>query len=296
MSIFQNSFFSWAGQVERLTNVKDTLISAVTGKGVQSNTGIKAVDKVLSAAASNPFTTAAVVAVGVNPSGALAAGKAAFSALPAGGKVAAVVAAPVVVGAVASNPKIVNEVAKAPSALANFGSNTANFAANPSIDSAKKIIQQNPIISGALVAGAAVAAGGAVATGVNYLNTQAIKQNTKQIVAGDTSGYVPAGTDPLELAKMLDKLNSTSKEDVKIAEIQAKALAEQNETQIKIAEIQAKALSSQAQPVAAVTPLAATPIKKATVKKKAKKKTTKKKKKVTKKRKVYKRKKKSKRK
>lgn len=62
MGIFDNPFFSIAGQKERLTNVYETLKAAVTLQGVQSNTGIKPVDVVLSSAASNPYLTAAVVA------------------------------------------------------------------------------------------------------------------------------------------------------------------------------------------------------------------------------------------
>jgi hypothetical protein len=81
----------------------------------------------------------------------------------------------------------------------------------------------------------------------------------------------------MTLTKWLQAQNNpaTTKEDVKIAEINAKALADQNETALQIAKIQAQ------NPIvpAAASPPAATPIKKATTKKK----TTKKKKKSTKK-------------
>lgn len=69
MALFQSNFFSFAGQKERLSNVVQTVKAAVTGKGVQSNTGVGAVDKVLSTAASNPFVTAGVVAAGVSAAG-----------------------------------------------------------------------------------------------------------------------------------------------------------------------------------------------------------------------------------
>lgn len=59
-SIFKNKFFSLAGQKERVTNVVKTVVSAVTLKGVKSNTGNAVVDKVLSSAASNPYVTAGI--------------------------------------------------------------------------------------------------------------------------------------------------------------------------------------------------------------------------------------------
>jgi len=59
-SIFQNKFFSVTGQKERVTNVVKTIASAVTLKGVQSNTGNATADKVLSTLASNPYMTAGI--------------------------------------------------------------------------------------------------------------------------------------------------------------------------------------------------------------------------------------------
>lgn len=72
--IFQNKFLSVAGQKERIANVGNTLKAAVTLRGVQSNTGNKTVDTVLSAAASNPYLTAAPIAASK-----LIAGKAAVA-------------------------------------------------------------------------------------------------------------------------------------------------------------------------------------------------------------------------
>jgi len=64
-SIFQNKFLSVAGQKERLKNVVQTIKSAVTGSGVQSNIKSNVVNKVLSTAASHPFITAGVAAAGI---------------------------------------------------------------------------------------------------------------------------------------------------------------------------------------------------------------------------------------
>lgn len=178
MSIFVNPFFSGKGQVERLKNVKDTLVAAVTGKGVQANTPSKAVNTVLSAAASNPFTTAAVVTP-VNTAKAAVAG---FNALPAAGKVASAIAAPVVIGAVVSNPSSIGKAAQAPAALSNFGSNVGGFINNPSTEAAKGIFKENPVISSIVGIGTAAVIG-AAATGAitSAANTVAVKANTKAV-------------------------------------------------------------------------------------------------------------------
>jgi len=163
VGIFSTPFFSIAGQKERLSNVGKTLYAAVTGQGVQSNTGIKTVDKALSAAASNPFTTAAVVTVAAAPLKTLSLAKSAFNALPATGKVAVVAAAPIVTSAVVSNPKIVTSAAKAPKELSRFGSDVGGLIKEPSVKKAKELLQESPLIVTALgVAGVAAVGPGIV--------------------------------------------------------------------------------------------------------------------------------------
>lgn len=82
------------------------------------------------------------------------------------GKVIAAVAAPIVVGAVIKEPtKVLSKVAAAPSELAQFGGDVATFAAEPSLETAKQIIKESPIISAGLAL-AGVAAVGVGAAGV----------------------------------------------------------------------------------------------------------------------------------
>lgn len=187
---FSNPFFSKAGQVERLKNAGATLKSSITGKGVQSNTGNQTADKILSAAASNPFTTAAVV----TPVNTLGAAKAGFQALSTGGKLATVAAAPVVASVVLTNPQVVGDVAQAPRSAANFAANASEFINNPSLEKAKETFKENPVITGAIGAGVALVAGGAVGAAVNYANTRAntkaVKDNTRAL-SGDAA--VPTG-------------------------------------------------------------------------------------------------------
>ena len=189
---FNDSFFSVAGQKERLANAGNTLLSAVgiKGGGVQSNTGVKVLDSVLSAGASHPFLTAGAVATAINPTGAVAGVKAVggvvsaeFSKLSLGAKAVTVVSTPVVASALLSSSTLRSSVASTPSALVNFGSNIGNLADNPSISNLTKIAKDNPLISGLAVATGLVATGGAVrgVAGIIAIaqNTSAIKESNK---------------------------------------------------------------------------------------------------------------------
>lgn len=99
------------------------------------------------------------------------------------GKVIASVATPIVVGAVASNPlKAVESIASVPQSLGNIGVNVATFASNPSIENAKSIITENPVVSTLLAVGGAVAVGAGVSGVVaSAINTQATRANTKAV-------------------------------------------------------------------------------------------------------------------
>jgi len=179
-SIFQNPLLSIAGQKERLANVGSTLKSAVTGQGVRANTSSPKVNAVLSAAATNPYTSALAIAVGANPSNALSAARAGFTALPTSGKVLTVAATPLVASALVSQPKAASIILSAPSAAARFGGNASDFIANPTLQGAKKVASESPLITGALALGTVATIGsGLSGTIATALNTQAVKKNTQ---------------------------------------------------------------------------------------------------------------------
>jgi len=191
MSIFSNPFFSLAGQKERLTNVVATLKAAVTGQGVKSNTGSQIADKILGTAASHPFITAGVGAVAVAPAAAGAAAKAGIQSLAKSyaassltTKVVVAAAVPIVGSAVLQSPKLQKGLINAPSSLANFGTNVGEFAENPSIEKAKDVFKENPIIAGGIAAAAAATIGGGIGLAANTLatfsNTRATKANTSE--------------------------------------------------------------------------------------------------------------------
>jgi len=184
MSIFANPFFSIAGQQERVSNVGNTLLAAVTGKGVKSNTGSAGVDKILSYAASNPFTTALVGAGAINPSALGGTLKAGFNALPASGKAATIVAAPIVIGAVSSNPGLVAQAGTAPSQLSEFGKDIGAVTKNPTVQGFKDVFVNSPVLStGTALLGIAAIGGGTAAAISTIANTRAIKENTRAINA-----------------------------------------------------------------------------------------------------------------
>ena len=116
---------------------------------------------------------------------------AASSLIPASitGKVAIAVAAPVAVGLIASNPLGVGKAAAStPAALGNVGVNIGNFAANPTIANAEKIVTDNPVIAGTAAAATALAIGkAAIPAAASFANTVATRANTAAVEAGGTS-------------------------------------------------------------------------------------------------------------
>jgi hypothetical protein len=140
------------------------------------------------------------------------------------GKAAAIVAAPVIYGAVRNQPAAVAKAAiKAPSSLANFGGNVANLAANPSAEQAKKVFQDNPIVTSLVGVGALAAVGGGVGLAANtaatFLNSQATKQNTLAATGGLLDS-IPTGTITTENAAALPSVSAATSE---IAQPQGRA-------------------------------------------------------------------------
>lgn len=99
------------------------------------------------------------------------------------GKVIAAVAAPVVLGAVTSQPKeTAKAIASTPSSLFNVGSNTANLIANPSVENAKTLFTENPLIVGGAAAVGAIALGKSILPAVaTTRQTAAINEQTEAL-------------------------------------------------------------------------------------------------------------------
>lgn len=117
-----------------------------------------------------------------------------------GGKIAAGVAAPIIVGAVAENPvKAAKAAGKTATGLVNFGGNVASFAEDPSLQGAKDIFKENPVITTLLGGAGVLAVGGglglAANTAATFLNTQATNQDTNQGLLGSSDAdFLPPVT------------------------------------------------------------------------------------------------------
>ena len=100
----------------------------------------------------------------------------------AGGVAAYAVAAPVAVGVVKGSEKAREAIVNAPSSLSSFGQNVGKVVDNPSIATVKEVFTANPVIAGAVVAGAAGTAALALAPVIASINqTEAIQDQTQAI-------------------------------------------------------------------------------------------------------------------
>jgi len=196
MVTFSNPFLSVAGQVERLKNVGETLAAAVTLKGVTADTGNKALDKVISTAASNPYATAAVITAAASPIGAAVAKSVgqSFASSSLTTK-AAVITGGIVGGSfLTTSEKAQQDLTNLPSSLSNFGSNLGQFYDNPSLKSAADIVKENPLISAATAAGIIGTVGvGAAGLIASAANTAALRSKTSASMT--PQGAVAVGND-----------------------------------------------------------------------------------------------------
>lgn len=188
---FTNPFLSVKGQVERLANVKNTLVSAFSGGGVKADTGNSSLNKALSALASHPLTSSAIAAGGItaisNPSIATSL----FSSLvpkSLAGKAVAAVALPAVAGAALKYPAEALEIAvSSPSKAANFGGNIATAVKQPSVKNVVNIAKENPVLTTAAVVTGIAATAGVANLASNYLNRSATQKNTEAIIQANTN-------------------------------------------------------------------------------------------------------------
>lgn len=187
---FQNSFLSVAGVKERATNTLEVLKQSLNpfskekpevNSSIVTNPTVKAG---LSFLASNPYTTAALVATPASSAGRSAV-VSTLSKLSPITKVVAGGTALVATPAILSSEKIrvkATEVASqaTPEKLLSLGSDIGKTVDKPTANNLKDLIVDNKVLLGGTAA-ALLLAGGAktVSTITNYLNTEAIQDNTK---------------------------------------------------------------------------------------------------------------------
>jgi len=155
---------------------KETTLKELTAEAKSKPLSTQITKTVLSTAG---YASVALGAASVATKG-IAASAASLIPSTLKGKVIAAAAAPIVLGAVIKEPsKTLGAVASAPSELAEFGGDVATFAASPSIETAKEIIKESPIISAGLGILGVAAVGAAAANVVGgVLTREEMKKQT----------------------------------------------------------------------------------------------------------------------
>ena len=287
MSVFTSSFFSVAGQVERLTNVVNVVKSAINpfdSNTIKANVSNPVAKAGLEFVANNPYSTAAVIATAGSSTARTAVAKVVTS-LSTTTKVIAGGAALVAVPAIVSSPKIqgvtVNTISSiTPEKLVKLGSGIGKVTEAATVSSGIDFLKENKGVLGVVGGVTAAIVGAKVAAPlVNYMNIRATQQNTGALQNNNNLGIEQSKSD-----LKITEVQSESAFD--IAKLQAKAsidLAKQEtEKQIALAKEQTKQAELVSKLQATPTMPSVAPIKKAT---KKKKKVTKKKKKAPKKKK-----------
>lgn len=281
------SFFSIAGQVERLKNAGAAVAGAV--QNIASAVTFGAVPKVgftssipiLAKAAENPLKAAAAVAIAINPAGAVAAAKAVIpkitstavsvvKSLSPAQKVIAAVATPTAAGILISSSKARESVTKAPASLANFGVNLGNVIDNPSFSNIGKTFKDNPLIASAAGLATAATVGGGLGLAAN---TVATIMNTKSTNSNTVGGVADISNNKYDVKVAQESADSATE----IAKIQSEAALNIAKEQTKQYEMALEAAKLPSSSSTTLTPsetviAAPKPKKKATKKKKTKKK------------------------
>lgn len=140
-------------------------------------------------------------------SGLVSVGKALVPTTTRGKLIAGAVALPVAGAFVRQPAAFTSAIAKTPSSLANVGGNIADFAVNPSLETGKAFITENPVIVGAAAAVGAVVLGKtlfpAIATARQteaiQEQTTAIKEATGNLPTFSTGVTTPSYASPVAL-------------------------------------------------------------------------------------------------
>jgi len=108
------------------------------------------------------------------------------------GKIIAAAVVPVVASAVYQKPSLALSV---PKDVLTFQSDAGKLLADPSLSAAKDLVVNSPVISSLVGAGAVTAIGlGGASVVSNIVNTQAVKQNTREMAQQYTT--LPVGSSP----------------------------------------------------------------------------------------------------
>jgi len=201
MGLFQSIGKGLAKTLDQLSGVVTNPLTAIT-KGISAAekqyVEASKVSNITKVITNTALAAGAAVGIGAVASGgtaAIATGAKALIPSTAKGKIIAAVAAPIAIGAVVQAPvQTAKAVASAPSELAEFGGGIAKLITQPSVESAKELFEDSPILTtltgAALVGGAAKSILPAIAT---TRQTAAINEQTEALksITGGVSGILP---------------------------------------------------------------------------------------------------------
>jgi len=190
---FSNNFFSIAGQKERLSNVKNVFATLIPGSKdkIVANVSNPVGKAALEGLANHPFTSAAILTVpfaaGARTAIVSSVAKSSLKtkvALSAG----ALIAGPAILKSPKTQTKLIQGITSTPDSFANIGMNLGKFVEDPSIQSAKTIFTENPVVAG-IIGGAGLLGAGKV--GLAAAGILATKENTRAIREQDFTPNVP---------------------------------------------------------------------------------------------------------
>lgn len=186
---FKNPLTSLAGIKERLTNVKDVLLTAInpfSSTKIEASSKLGVAKPIAEFVANNPFTTAGLAVAATSSAIKGAVGKA-IASTTLKTKVVAGAAALVATPALISSPKTVSTATKVvsgltPESLVKFGANVGKTVETPSLSNIKNVFTESPIIAGTIATIATIAGAKAISTaGLAVSNIIATKSNTKAL-------------------------------------------------------------------------------------------------------------------
>jgi len=200
VALFKNSFFSIAGQVERLTNVKNVLTQSLNPFSKEkptANVDNKVLKAGLEFVAANPYTTAALLTPAVSLAGLPATGsKTVATSLvktiaksSAKTKVIGGVAAAATIPAAIVSPKTTTSIIKTasgltPESIIKASASVGKTIENPTLKNIKETFTENKtLLAAAGVVTAAVIGTKAIPAAASLLSTQATKANTEAILS-----------------------------------------------------------------------------------------------------------------
>lgn len=197
------SVSAFVGQVKNIGAVLKQSFNPFSETKPVSTSSNKVVKAVTEFVSSNPYSTAAIITPGIASAkaaitktstsiGVKTLATKAISSLSTKTKVALGAIGLVSVPVLATSPKTTATVTKTaskltPEALLHAGGDLGKTLENPSLSNIKDFASDNKILVGAGLAAVAVAGGSALS---NTLNTIAVRQNTKAMLAGGTTTAV----------------------------------------------------------------------------------------------------------